>query len=89
MQFFQKKLFLQKIKELMPELNGVKCKLCEYSAYKYSEWLRFEYGNYCYIFYHAQFFGAEVLKYSKRFFDAFEGRTIGPLEIQKLNLKAS
>lgn len=86
MQFFQKKLFLQMIKEQMPELNGVRLKLCEYVSYKFSEWLRFEYGDYCYIFYHAQIFGAEVLKYSKRLYDAFEGRTIGPLEVQQLKL---
>lgn len=86
MRAFGKKLFLQKIKKQLPELNGVSLKLCEYISYKYSEWLRFEYGNYCYIFYHAQYFGVEVLKYSKRFYDAFEGRTIGPLEVQQLKL---
>jgi len=86
MQFFRKKLFLQKIKEQMPELSGVKLKLCEYLSYKFSEWLSFEYGNYRYMFYHAQLLGTEMFKCSRRLFNAFEGRTSGPLEIQTLSL---
>ncbi len=86
MQFFQKKLFLQKIKELMPELKSVQSKMCKYTSYRFTEWLSFEYGNFCYIFHHAQYCGAEVLNYGKRRFDAIMGETTGPLEVRKLSI---
>jgi len=61
MQTFGKKLFLQKIKEKLPSLSKVRSYDCKYKACRFSEWLEFEYGNYCYVFYHAKRWGDDKI----------------------------
>ncbi len=84
MQTFGKKLFLQKIKEKLPNLSKVKSYDCKYKACRFSEWLEFEYGNYCYVFYHAKRWGDDKITYRKRYFDAFAGEQCGPIIIGDL-----
>lgn len=84
MRTFRKRLFLQKIKEELPSLSKVRSCDCKYKDCRFSEWLEFEYGNYCYVFYHAKRWGDDKITYRKRYFDAFKGKQSGPILIGDL-----
>ncbi len=84
MRTLRKKLFLQKIKEELPSLSNVKLNECKYTSHRFSEWLEFEYGNYCYLFYHAKRWDDAKITYRKRYFDAFSGKQCGPILIGDL-----
>lgn len=84
---FSKKLFLQKIKEQLPILANVKIYDCKYKAGRFSEWLEFEYGNYCYVFYHAKRWGDGIITYRKCYYDAFAQCERSPMIIGELYSK--
>ncbi len=86
MRTFRKKLFLQKIKNQLPDLAKVRVCDCKYTAYRFSEWLEFEYGNYNYVFYHAKRWEDEKITYRKSYFNAFTNQEQVPHYLGELQL---
>lgn len=88
MALFNKRKFLQMIKESVPGFEKIKASDSTYHHdHVFSEWLEFEYGNYYYVFYHARRWGDKRFTYRKSYFDALANRQRAPFEIKEVLLK--